>query len=312
MKLISFKLLKDSTDYKIGCLVDDQVIDIQKAHKKYVAEKEKVTLLDGEDKLLPSDPSTFFSLGIPAIHQAKKVCNYIVNTKDEKQEALFNKDDISLSNPVPSPSKIICVGQNYKEHVSEMESDIPEFPVLFAKFTNALIGPEDAIRKPSITNRLDYEVELAVVIGKEACNISKEEAYEYVAGYTIANDTSARDLQKQTPQWLQGKTLDQSTPIGPWIVTPDEIGDPSNLSIRSSVNGEIRQDSNTRHFIFDIPYLLAYISKIMTLSPGDLILTGTPEGVGFAMDPPQFLTEGDRVTLEIEKIGMMENEVVVR
>ncbi|HLR80565.1 MAG TPA: fumarylacetoacetate hydrolase family protein [Bacillota bacterium] len=309
MKLVSFKLMKNSGDYKIGCFVNDRVIDIQQAHKKYLMDKEKVTLLNGEDKLLPSDPSQFFSLGIPAIQQAKKACDHVLNSKVEDVGFIFDHEAITLSTPIPNPSKIICVGQNYAEHVSEMASDIPKFPVLFAKFSNALIGPEDAIEKPAITNRLDYEVELAIVIGKEAANISKEEAYDYIAGYTIANDTSARDLQKQTPQWLQGKTLDRSTPVGPWVVTSDEVGDAANLSIRSYVNGEERQASHTSHFIFDIPFLLEYISKIMTLEPGDIILTGTPDGVGFAMSPPRFLEEGDQVTLEIEKIGRMENVV---
>src|SRR5699024_8511347 len=168
------------------------------------------------------------------------------------------------------------------------------------------------IEKPTLTHKLDYEAELAIVIGKEAFNVCKEEVYDYIAGYTIANDISARDLQKRTPQWLQGKPLDRSTPIGPWIVTSDDIVDPCNLSIRSFVNGEKRQDSNTRHFIFDIPNLIEFISHLITLDPGDIILTGTPDGVGVAMQPPQFLQDGDIISLEVEGIGKLENKIMER
>src|SRR5699024_10804952 len=142
-----------------------------------------------------------------------------------------------------------------------------------------LIGPEEEIQKTALTEKLDYEVELTIVIGREATEIKREDALNYVAGYTIGNDTTARDLQKRTPQWLQGKAIDRTTPIGPWVVTPDEIGDPANLSIRSFVNGEKRQESNTSKLIFDIPYLIEFISNLITLEPGDLIMTGTPDGV---------------------------------
>src|SRR5699024_6039845 len=179
-------------------------------------------------------------------------------------------------------------------------SHIPEFPVLFAKFNNALVGPEDAIEKTPDTQKLDYEAELAIVVGKEASQVSQKDAYDYIAGYTIGNDISARDLQKRTPQWLQGKSLDRSTPIGPWIVTTDEISNPENINVRSFVNGELRQQSNTSHFIFNIPFLIEFISHLITLKPGDLIFTGTPDGVGMGMNPQQFLKSGDIVTLEVD------------
>src|SRR5699024_8082586 len=231
--------------------------------------------------------------------------NYIVHHKQET--ALFLMDDVTIGTPVPHPSKIICVGKNYADHAEEMDSDIPKTPVLFAKFSNALIGPEDRVEKSPHTNKLDYEVELAVVIGKTASGITKHEAYDYIAGYTIANDVSARDMQKRTLQWLQGKSHDRSTPVGPWIVTPDEVRDPHNLSICSYVNGEKRQDSNTSKLIFDLPYLLEFITSFMTLVPGDILLTGTPDGVAAGMPSPMFLQDGDQVTLEIETIGEMEN-----
>ncbi|WP_369403454.1 fumarylacetoacetate hydrolase family protein [Gracilibacillus boraciitolerans] len=185
-------------------------------------------------------------------------------------------------------------------------------PVLFSKFNNALIGPEDEIYKSDATEKLDYEVELAVVIGAKASKVKKEDALDYIAGYTIGNDISARDLQKRTPQWLQGKSLDHTTPIGPWIVTTSEINDPGNLSIKSYVNGEPRQSSNTKQLIFDVQYLIEFISNLMTLDPGDIILTGTPGGVGMAMNPPKFLEADDLVTLEIDKIGKLENKVIAK
>lgn len=249
-------------------------------------------------------------MGASAIDLAKEACEYIANHTTDN--LTYDREEVSFGTPVPAPSKIICVGKNYTDHVAEMKGDVPEFPVLFAKFTNALIGPEDTIEKTTHTTKLDYEAELVVVIGKEASRVSKDNALNYIAGYSIGNDTSARDLQKRTPQWLQGKTLDRSTPVGPWVVTTEEIGDPSHLAIRSFVNGEKRQTSNTSHLIFDVPFLIEFISSLITLNPGDVIFTGTPDGVGFAMKPPQFLRNGDVVTVEIDKIGELENRVSER
>ena len=198
------------------------------------------------------------------------------------------------------------------EHAAEMESDIPEFPVLFTKYATTLLGPEDDIEKTPLTEKLDYEVELTLVIGKTAKEVKKENAYDYIGGYTIGNDTTARDIQKRTVQWLQGKAIDRTSPIGPWVVTPDEIKDPANLNVRTYVNGEKRQDSNTSKLIFDIPFLIEFISHLITLEPGDLIMTGTPDGVGAAMNPPQFLQPGDVVTLEIDNIGKLENKIIDR
>lgn len=307
MKLVSYKLKQDPGHFRVGWIVNEKVYDIQEAYRQLLIYKQEKDLANLIDTILPADPNAFFSIGERAIDRATEAFNYIMVS--DSPFNFFHQEDLYLSNPISNPSKIICVGKNYADHVAEMKGDVPEFPVLFAKFDNALIGPEDVIEKSAATNKLDYEVELAVVIGKEATHVSKEDALDYVAGYTIGNDISARDLQKRTPQWLQGKTLDRSTPIGPWIVTADEIGDPSNLAVRSYVNGEKRQSSNTSHLIFDIPYLMAFISNLITLKPGDIILTGTPDGVGFAMDPPQFLNDGDVVAMEIEAIGQMENKV---
>ncbi|MEC5425366.1 fumarylacetoacetate hydrolase family protein [Virgibacillus sp. C22-A2] len=310
MKLVSYRVVEKTEELRIGYLYDESVIDLHDAYKKMLIFKQEMVMAEAvERSLLPADPGLFFSMGQEAIDRAKEAYQYIIENGID--EVSHNKADVTISTPVPDPSKIICVGKNYADHVTEMGGgDLPTHPVLFAKFNNALIGPEDAIVKSPHTNMLDYEVELAVVIGKEASQVTKDEALDYIAGYTIGNDTTARDLQKRTPQWLQGKTLDRSTPIGPWVVTADEIADPSNLSIRSFVNGEERQSSNTSHLIFTIPFLIEFISNLITLKPGDIILTGTPDGVGFAMDPPQFLKSGDVVTLEIEGIGQMSNKVI--
>ncbi|WP_106498211.1 fumarylacetoacetate hydrolase family protein [Lentibacillus sp. Marseille-P4043] len=308
MKLVSYKFKNQPGTYRIGCVIDGKVADLQEGFRALLASKQDKDSIHSIEHLLPADPGVFFSMGERAIEWAKEAYDYIVYHTNET--FMFEMAEVSLRTPMSTPSKIICVGKNYAEHAAEMKSDIPDYPVLFAKFSNALIGPEDNIEKSPSTNKLDYEVELAVIIGKEASHVNKANALNYIAGYSIGNDISARDLQKRTPQWLQGKTLDRSTPVGPWVVTKDEIGDPNNLSICSYVNGEKRQDSNTSHFIFDVPYLIEFISGLITLKPGDIILTGTPNGVGFAMDPPQFLRDGDRVKLEIEEIGELENKVV--
>ncbi|MFC4402665.1 fumarylacetoacetate hydrolase family protein [Gracilibacillus xinjiangensis] len=303
MKLVNYKLKYDFALSRMGVMLNNNVVDLHQAYEQMIANvgaKESAFPL-------PSDPDTFYANGEASMEIAKKVYAYI-----EKNEPLtqYKREDVVLGPPIPNPSKIICIGINYADHVAEMGSEIPEFPVVFSKFSNALIGPEDDIHKISATKKLDYEVELAVVIGKKTSNVNKTDVHDYLAGYTMGNDVSARDLQKRTVQWLQGKSLDHTTPIGPWLVTKDEITDPSNLAIKSFVNGEIRQSSNTKHLIFDIPFLVSFISELITLNPGDIILTGTPDGVGMAMDPPQYLQHGDTVRLEIEGIGIMENKII--
>ncbi|SDK19863.1 fumarylacetoacetate hydrolase family protein [Sediminibacillus albus] len=304
MKLASYTYKDKLGDARIGAVINNSIIDLQEAYRHFSHSKHGT---EQAHHLLPSRPSAFFKEGLPAIQRGKEAIEYVKIHPVANAE--FALDEVKLEQPVPNPSKIICIGTNYADHVKEMKSELPEYPVLFAKFANALIGPEDSIEKSPFTEKLDYEVELAVVIGRKAARVKKQDVHHYIAGYTIGNDISARDLQKRTPQWLQGKTLDNSTPIGPWVVTTDEVTAPGHLSIKSYVNGEARQSSNTSQLIFDIPTIIEFISSLVTLEPGDIILTGTPHGVGFAMDPPQFLQAGDRVTMEIEKIGTMENIV---
>jgi 2-keto-4-pentenoate hydratase/2-oxohepta-3-ene-1,7-dioic acid hydratase in catechol pathway len=214
--------------------------------------------------------------------------------------------------PVPKPGKIVAVGLNYRDHAAESGQPIPEEPILFAKFANSVIGPGDAIEIPRATERTDYEAELGVVIGRVAREVGRDEALSAVAGYTCVNDVSARDLQLRVSQWTRGKAVDTFLPMGPALVTPDEIPDPGRLAIRCVVNGEVMQDSNTDQMIFDVAELVSFISQTLTLEPGDVIATGTPPGVGFARKPPRFLGAGDEVTVEIEGIGALTNPVRLR
>lgn len=309
MKLVNYRPKTTTRPYRIGFVEGTYVYDLQESYRMYALTNKSLDEVDQIDELLPADATAFFKGGFPMIERAKKAYTYVTETSAAAVLA-YDREEVTCGTPIPKPEKVICIGRNYKEHAAEMNGDIPEFPVLFSKFPNALIGPEDAIHKSAQTEKLDYEVELALVIGKQASKVKKEDAYAYIAGYTIGNDTTARDIQKRTLQWLQGKTMDHTSPIGPWVVLPEDVPNPENLEVRSYVNGELRQQSNTSKLIFDIPFLIEFISGLMTLEPGDIILTGTPEGVGAGMEPPTFLNNGDIVRLEIDQIGTLENTVV--
>ncbi len=228
------------------------------------------------------------------------------------------RDGAPFLAPIPSPSKnVFCVGRNYAEHIAEGERaqnqkiGVTEHPVFFTKPPTSIVAPEaNILIFPSVSQAIDYEVELAVVIGKPGRNIAKADAYDHVYGYTILNDITARDIQRRHGgQYFKGKGLDGSCPLGPWIVTADAVSDPQSLSIGITVNGEQRQNGTTSDMIFDIPTLIASLSEGLTLEPGDVLATGTPSGVGYAMDPPQFLKDGDTVVCEISEIGTLRNTV---
>jgi acylpyruvate hydrolase len=217
---------------------------------------------------------------------------------------------VTLDAPLSRPGKIVALGKNYLDHVVETGSDIPEHPVVFAKFPSSVIGPDDHISMPKVSTKLDWEVELGVIIGKTCKNVSEKKALDFVAGYTIVNDISARDLQMGDGQWVRGKSLDGFCPMGPCIVTQDELGAASKLKMHTKVNGVIKQASSTSEMIFKVPNVVSYLSKSFTLEPGDVIATGTPSGVGFVRDPPEFLKAGDKVELYIENIGYLRNKIV--
>ena len=213
-------------------------------------------------------------------------------------------DKSRIGSPIKRPSKIICVGLNYSLHAKESGMPVPEVPILFMKATSSLCGPFDPILIPRNSVKTDWEVELAVVIGKKATYVSKEDAMDYVAGYVLHNDVSERDFQlHHGGQWVKGKSADHFAPLGPFIATKDEIPDPHNLRLWLKVNGEMMQDSNTSDLVFDIPTLVSYISQYMTLLPGDVISTGTPSGVGLGLKPPRYLNPGDVVELGIDGLG---------
>ncbi|MFY9558301.1 MAG: fumarylacetoacetate hydrolase family protein [Blastocatellia bacterium] len=218
--------------------------------------------------------------------------------------------NVRLGPPVIAPGKILAVGLNYAAHAAEQNASPPDFPLIFSKCVTALIGESGEIKLPRISEMIDYEAELALVIGKEAKSVRADEAMGYVAGFTIMNDVTARDLQRRERQWVRAKGLDTFGPCGPWLVTTDEISDPHSLDIELRVNGEVRQHSNTSDLIFKVPQLIEFISQDLTLKPGDIISTGTPSGVGVFRDPPVFLKGGDRVEITVEQIGTLRNTVV--
>lgn len=266
--------------------------------------KSYVTDLNKQDPSLPSDIIAFLEGGDATLAQAKKV---LAATPAASGIAL---ESVKLAAPIPRPGKILCIGLNYRDHAAESGMALPEFPTVFTKYNNTVIGTGEPIVIPSITTKPDWEVELGVVIGKRAKNVSESDALNYVAGYVPYHDVSARDYQTRTSQWTMGKTFDTFGPMGPALTTADEIADPHNLNVQLSIDGKIMQKSNTSNLYFTINQLIADITAVMTLEPGDLIATGTPGGVGQSRNPPRFLQDGEVVRIEIEKLGVLENPVV--
>ena len=218
-------------------------------------------------------------------------------------------ESVDLLAPIPNPSQFVGIGLNYRGHAAETGAAIPASPISFPFFNSSIINPGDPIRLPGFTKEVDWEVELAVVIGREACCVSEEDALDYVAGYTIVNDVSARDIQKSEGQWSRAKSFDTFKPMGPWITTTDELGAADDQDVRLWVNGELKQSGETSDLIFGVPALVSHMSQCLTLGVGAVISTGTPSGVGFARTPPEYLRSGDVVTLEIEGIGRLTNPV---
>jgi len=228
----------------------------------------------------------------------------------EIQSVLFDETDVVLQAPILRPHKLIGIGLNYRDHIEETKMEVPKEPLLFAMYSNAIISPEQPIKIPAMSRKIDYEAELAVVIGSKTRNVRPEEALRHIAGYTIVNDVSARDLQRSDGQWLRAKSFDTFAPMGPCLATRSALNDADGLDIELRLNGQTLQKSNTRNLIFKVPELVSHISKVMTLEPGDVISTGTPGGVGFTRRPPIYLQPGDNVEIEVEGIGILRNPVV--
>lgn len=305
MRLLTFET-KGQT--RIGALIQsDRVVDLNRAAQELLG-------LSGGAPL-GEDMRAFLSAGEGAAQAAAQIISRIEELLDSNAAAvpadtLFDLAAVRLRAPITNPQKILAVGLNYRDHCEENHLDPPEHPIMFAKLTSAVIGPGDPILwPPEVTDQVDYEAEFAFVVGRQARSISVDEALDYVFGYTILNDVSARDLQFADGQWVRAKSLDTFCPIGPTLVSKDEFPYPPALEISCSVNGRRLQHSNTRHLIFGVADLLSFISQTCTLYPGDIVSTGTPGGVGYYQKPQVFLKPGDEVTVEIEGLGALTNPV---
>jgi len=263
----------------------------------------------------PANPLSWFDMDGQWFQKADQTARQLGADPAALEQAkakglLVRREDAYWFAPVPRPGKIICIGLNYRDHAIESKMPIPESPVIFSKFSTCVIGPGEPVVIPPTSNQVDYEAELAVVIGRTAKNIRATRAMDYVLGYTAFNDVSARDFQFKDGQWQRGKSCDTFAPMGQTIVTKDTITDPHKLSIKLVLNGQTMQDSNTNQLIFGVPELIEFLSQSITLEPGDVIATGTPPGVGFARTPPVFLKPGDQMEVLIEGIGGLGNPVV--
>ena len=281
MKLVTYTY-KNLTN--VGAIVDNKVVD-------------STGSIDIPDNMLG-----FLSAGEDAIEAMQNLI-----------ESGYNRiplTDIKLLAPVPRPGKFLGIGLNYADHIEETKREKPEYPLFFTKQSTCVIADGDAIHRPLVSEKLDYEGELAFVIGKRCKHVSIENAHQVIAGYTIVNDVSVRDWQIRSPTWTLGKSFDTHGPMGPWIVTSDEIKDPHNLNIKTWIDDELRQDSNTKHMLFNCYEMVEYLSKAMTLEPGDVISTGTPSGVGVKMKPRGYMKPGQTAKIEIEGIGALTNPVI--
>ncbi|GAB3053165.1 fumarylacetoacetate hydrolase family protein [Virgibacillus ainsalahensis] len=311
MKLVTFTTQGYS---RIGAIVDEnKVVDLNYAYQAQLQSEGKYRYKEIAEAYVPARMEAFLEGGNESIAVAKKAVDFANdNPSSFNHKLVFNKDEVKVEAPLTNPGKMLCVGHNYREHIQEMGRELPSNPVMFAKFANTIVGPEDDIPYYPISEQLDYEAEFAFVVGKQARNVSEADALDYVAGYTIVNDVTYRDIQRRTLQWLQGKSVEGSAPMGPWLITSDELTDPAGLELVLTVNGEERQRSNTSNHVFTVQKLVEFLSNLMTLEPGDIILTGTPAGVGFARDPQVFLKDGDVVKIEIDKVGTLENRVALQ
>ncbi len=276
--------------------------------EKFILDLPRAAELLGRERL-PEDMISFLQGGDAYLDEARWMAGVVESDAAAAARALYQSDKVRLLAPVPRPGKIICVGRNYPEHAAEHDEKVPAEPLIFAKFANAVIGPEQPIVLPAISKKVDYEAELALVIGRRGRRIPVEEAYNYIAGYMAFNDVSARDLQFKDGQWVRAKSCDGFAPTGPWLVNRDEIPDPHGLAIELKLNGSTMQSDNTSNMVFKVDQLVSFVSQGITLEPGDIISTGTPAGVGAFRKEPVFLAPGDVVEVTIEKIGTLRNYV---
>src|ERR1043165_4221423 len=296
---------------RVGALLDDRehILDFTSAIRGEGKSSDETAVGEAQANLL-----AWFDIDGWGFKRAREVYNQLAGKELSLEKALqenllVKRASVRLLAPVPRPGKLIAIGLNYRDHAAESNMAIPERPVVFSKFTTSVIGPDEPVVLPTTSEQVDYEAELAVVIGRRAKNVSRDDALSFVLGYTNINDVSARDFQFADGQWQRGKSCDTFAPMGEAIVTTDEVPDPHKLSIKLVLNGQAMQDSNTAQLIFGVPELIAFLSETITLEPGDVIATGTPPGVGFARKPPVYIKDGDVMEVEIEKIGSLRSPV---
>ena len=312
MRLLSFEI---NGCHRVGGELDGRIVDLQSAFALSVLTTVGFTAdaLERAERLLPCDMARFFCCGSGCFDAARAALDFAARlTEGMGTRGIFYEErEITRLAPVTRPTKIICLGLNYRDHAIESGAKIPSEPVVFSKYPTSVIGPNAPIKLPPDSQEVDFEAELVFVIGRGGRNIPDADAMRHVAGYTCGHDVSARDYQikRGGGQWMIGKTFDTFAPMGPALVTPDDLPDPHHLRIRSRVNGETMQDSNTAQMIFNVPQVIAYLSRVMTLEPGDVVFTGTPPGVGMARKPPVYLKDGDVVEIEVDGIGILRNPV---
>ncbi|MBI3076400.1 MAG: fumarylacetoacetate hydrolase family protein [Deltaproteobacteria bacterium] len=314
MRLVTFTQLGET---RLGALLGEHVVDLNRAYGALLRDRSAVRPEALAEAVLPADMRGLLDgeeKGMSAAHAALEFVTQRLTAQGSARELrrtgiIRDLKDVALRAPILNPRKLILLGLNYRDHAEEAKMKLPEVPILFNKYNNAIIGPGEPIVIPRATSRVDYEAELAFVIGRRGKEVPREQAYEYVAGYMCLNDVSGRDYQMATTQWMVGKTFDTFCPMGPHLVTRDEVPDPHVLDIKCVVNGEVMQHSNTKYLIFGVPEIIEYISTVFTIEPGDVVATGTPGGVGFVRKPPRWLKPGEQVRVEVEGVGILENPV---
>jgi len=282
MRLCSFERAGAA---RLGVVVDAGVVDLAEAAPE-----------------LPREMTALLGAGEAALRAAERAA--------ARARSRIPLEAVRLAPPILRPPKFLAIGLNYADHVAEAGLETPAVPTVFNKQSTCVAGPRDPVHMPRVSSALDYEGELGFVIGRRCRHVPRASAHEVVAGYLVVNDVSVRDWQLRVPTWTMGKSFDTHGPLGPWLTTSDEVGDPHGLRLRTWVNGELRQDSSTKHLIFDCFALVEHLTTAFTLEPGDVVATGTPGGVGIAMKPPKLLVAGDRVRVEIEGLGALDNEIV--
>ena len=313
MRLVTYQYEGQS---RTGAQLDEQVVDLNRAYHAALRHMGNEDELAVADVRVPTDMIGLLRGGDTSLRAAQQAVAFVRSQLEGNDKTLslrgitYAIDRVSLLPPVMRPGKVVCLGLNYRDHAAEAGMAVPEYPVLFHKVAGSLIGHSQPIVVPRISSKIDYEGELAIIIGRRGKYIAEEDALSYVAGYTVGNDVSARDLQFRTSQWTTGKMLDTFCPLGPALVTRDEVADANQLAIKTTLNGQVMQEGNTADMIFRVPFIVSYISEIATLEPGDVILTGTPPGIGNTRTPQVFMKPGDTITVEVEHVGKLTNSVV--